>query len=125
MSQDFRNRFGMMQDNDPTGQQQDDTVKERYPAQSHARNLVFVLQDGRRVFLNYSYLVCTEEQPDTDSLLLHFTTHTVTLTGKGLDALFLDLSTHTPRIIACTEPRYELLTDGQAIVHQINVMANG
>ena len=124
MIQDFRSRFGMMRDNDPTGQQQDDTVKERYPAQSHARNLVFVLQDGRRVFLNYSYLVCTEELPDTGSLLLHFTTHTVTLAGKGLDALFIDLVGHIPRIIACTEPRYDLLAEGQPVVHEITVAAN-
>lgn len=125
MSRDFRDRFGMMQDNDPTGQQQEDSsIQERYPAQSHARNIVFVLRDGRRCFLNYSYLVCTE-LPDNENLLLHFTTHTVTLTGKGLDALFLDLSAHIPRIIACTDPRYDLLAEGQPVVHQISVAAKG
>ena len=51
-------------------------------------------------------------------------THTVTLTGKGLDALFLDLSAHIPRIIACTDARYDLLAEGQPVVHQITVAAN-
>lgn len=122
MSQDFRNRFGMMRENDPTRQDEDDSaIKERYPTQSHARNIVFILRDGRRVFLNYSYLVCVEEAADNHSLTLHFTTHTVQLSGNKLDALFLDLVNHIPRIIGCNDPRYDLLADGQPVVHDIGI----
>ena len=123
MNQDFSTRYGMMRDNDPTQQQENDgAVQDRYATQSHARNVVFVLRDGRRLFLNYSYLVCTEQQ-DNENLLLHFTTHTIQLSGKRLDALFMDLVNHLPRIIGCTEPRYDLLADGLPLVHEIIITA--
>ncbi|HTN46359.1 MAG TPA: hypothetical protein VL098_08440 [Flavipsychrobacter sp.] len=125
MSQDFRNRYGLMRENDPTRQEENESVAtERYSTQSHVRNIVFVLRDGPRYFLNYSYLVCTEQQ-DNETLLLHFTTHLVQLTGKRLDVLFLDLADHLPRIIGCTEPRYDLLTDDLPVVHEIIITATG
>ncbi len=85
---------------------------ERYDAPDSVRNLCFVQPDGKRLFLNYAYLVSGEYVPEEDSINLVFTTHTVKLTGHHLDALYESLAEHVPKKIACVDKRYEA-TEGE------------
>lgn len=87
---------------------------EQYASQSHTRNLCMSWPDGRRIFLNYSYLVAAEYLPPENSIALSFTTHTVKIKGLRLEALFVELMDHLPRIITCTEERYKVLADENA-----------
>src|SRR5262245_39656646 len=102
MSQDFRSRYGEMRAGDPTSHNhglQDGAVSENYPAHSNTRNIIFERPDGRRFFLNYSYLVFSEEVEAGTSILLLFTTHIIKLNGLRLTGLFDELAGHIPKVI--------------------------
>jgi hypothetical protein len=123
---DQNKRFGLnlkydqMRGNDPQGQQEGST--ENYPGENHVRNVCFVLQDGRMIFLNYAYLVSGEYVPEENAITLTFTSHTVTLTGVHLEPLFYDLMGHLPRRIACTDARYNEIDDEKrTVVNNISV----
>lgn len=124
MSPDYRDRYRMMQDGDPTQQNNHGAIQERYATQSQVRNIVFELADGQQYCLNYNYLVCIE-QPDHENLLLHFTTHRVQLTGRKLDTVFTDLVKQVPRVISCSDERYDLLAEEQPVVHDIIITTTG
>lgn len=55
---------------------------------SPARNIVFTLPDYTQTFLSYGYLVSGSFLPDDGSIVLCFTTHTVTISGYNLEGLF-------------------------------------
>ena len=126
MSQDFKFKFEEMRDNDPT--QPDsatDALGEKYPGHGSARNLAFVWPDGKRMFLNYSYLVCCEYLPGSQLIQLTFTTHTVKLKGIQLQPLFDELMCQTTRIISCKDERYnQLLDKKESVVNTIQVEKN-
>lgn len=123
MSQDFRSRYAQMRDNDPTGSNGEtgDTSSERYPSGSHTRNLGFLWPDGRRLFLNYSYLVSGVYEPATGAILLEFTTHKVQLRGVRLDQLIVELHEHVPKVINCADARYNGLDEAAYVVNDIQV----
>ncbi|MBK8227485.1 MAG: hypothetical protein IPK70_09970 [Flavobacteriales bacterium] len=129
MNQDYKSRYGEMQANDPTTPEQDASDKaavENYPAQSNVRNIIFERSDGRRFFLNYSYLMfCDELEPET-CILLIFTSHSVTLKGLRLKGLLDELANHLPKLITATDPRYNAtLSNDQPVVNEIVLTANG
>lgn len=128
MSQDFRSRYGEMRANDPTGPEPDRSGMartENYPAHSNTRNIIFERPDGRRFFLNYSYLVFSEEIEAGTSIVLVFTTHTVRLNGLRLKGLLDELASHLPKIIAVSNARYNAtLSDEAPVVNEIILSQN-
>jgi len=126
MSQDFRFKFDRMRENDPTGQNDGNKENpgntERYESAGHSRNLGLRWTDNRQMFLNYSYLISVEYLPHENMITLAFTTHSVALTGIRLQKLYEELMDHLPRIISCTEARYNsLLTADQFAVNEIRI----
>jgi hypothetical protein len=125
MSQSFRWKFDQMRENNPGREQGAEDQAEFYPRESHARNICFALSDGRKTFLNYSYLVSGEYVPEENTITLVFTSHLVTLRGVNLEPLFMELMQHLPRIITCTESRYASLEEGKTLVTTIEIKASG
>ncbi len=126
MSQDYKFKFDRMLESDPTlpdketGEPASDS--RRYPSVSHTRNLGFVWPDGRRMFLNYSYLVSGEYKPGDNSICLAFTTHQVVMKGVRLGGLFEELMGQLPRLVHCTETRYNAtLSQDEYAVNQMTV----
>ena len=127
MSQDYRTRYGEMRESDPTSPnlERDKSVTENYPGHSNTRNVIFERPDGRRFFLNYSYLVFCEELEPGTSIVLLFTTHTVKLNGLRLTGLLTELASHTPKVIASTDSRYNVtIPDVDTVVNEIILTPN-
>lgn len=89
---------------------------EGYGAAGTVRNLCFVLEGGRRLFLNYAYLISGDYTPDESAIVLSYTTHTVTLKGHNLDALYDALMLQLPKTIAALGKRYEATEESTATV---------
>ncbi len=126
MSQGFKLRFDQMREGDPTAAVGGEA--ESFPTPSHARNLCLEWADGRRFFLSYAYLVAGEFRPDgeTNRIRLEFTSHTVSLRGYRLEALFTALLDHLPKVIGANDARYASLEEsGEATVIDILLEKNG
>ena len=113
MNPNFKLRFDQMREGGPTERQDLPEVggdPTRYETVGHSRNVCLAWPDGRRMFLNYAYLVACDYEPGSDRnrIRLSFTSHTVTLAGYGLETLFMALLDHLPRLITATDPRYGL-----------------
>jgi hypothetical protein len=80
---------------------------ENYSTTGQVRNLCFVQADGKRLFLNYAYLVSGEYLPEANTINLIYTTHEITLKGRNLEGLFESLMAHVPRQIMAVEKRYD------------------
>lgn len=115
--------FRRMLDNNP-GQEakpQDDS----FAGPSHVRNVYFLPLVGDGVFLNYAYLVSCTHNPEFTVLTLGFTTHMVVLKGLLLQALFLDLMGHVPKVIVATDERYNATADEKkSVVNEITIANN-
>lgn len=119
-------KYDELRDNDSTRREQGEpgskAFDESYPEESHARSLCFVWPDGKRMFLNYSYLVSGEYLPEDSSIVLTFTTHSFTLKGVNLESLFYDIINQQAKQITCTDARYNLIGEGEkAIVNDIQI----
>ena len=84
--------------------------------------------DGARHAFPYAHLLRIHYEP-ASGIELFFATHTVTIRGRSLDALYEELIAHAvPRVIAAGE-RYDLGERGngdtQPFVHTINVQKPG
>jgi hypothetical protein len=53
---------------------------------------------------------------------LYFTSHTVTLKGVGLAALYQDFFTHTPKHIVFSDERYNAIEGDGWVVNSIEVI---
>lgn len=96
---------------------------DNYATPSQVRNLCFVQPDGKRLFLNYAYLVSGEYSPDTNTIKLIYTTHEITLKGRNLESLFESLMAHLPRQILAVERRYELtMEEISMVVFEMNIV---
>ncbi len=95
---------------------------ELYPTGGQTRNLCFVQLDGKRMFLNYAYLISGEYVPEENTITLAYTTHTVMLKGHRLESLYESLMEHQVQRISCTDKRY-LATkeDGESVVTEIEI----
>lgn len=116
--------FNKMRDNDPTGK--DIFKEESFATASNARNLTFILANGRAQFLNYAYLVMGDYLADENTIILTYTSHIVTLKGTTLEPLFIDLASNIPRILVCDDERYNAITDENQkyCVTEISITAN-
>lgn len=112
MSQKYKDKYEELRNNDlGTKQSNDDTTpkeEETYATPGNVRNIGFVWKDGRKMFLNYAYLVfCNFEIVNEISVLvLGFTSHTVTLKGFGLHKLYEKFIFHLPALVFEEEQRY-------------------
>ncbi len=96
---------------------------ENYATPSQTRNLCFVQPDGKRLFLNYAYLVSGEYSPEANTIKLVYTTHEITLKGRNLEGLFESLMAHLPRQIVAHEKRYEgTIGEMVTVVFELNIV---
>lgn len=95
-----------------------------YPSSSAIRNLCFIWPDGRKLCLNYAYLIAAECNTADSEVILTFSTHIVTIKGYNFQMLFFDLMEQRLRLITCIEERYlALQPEGVAVVTEITVAA--
>jgi hypothetical protein len=127
MSQRFSLKFDEMREGSPVDIDQGQAAKGSdddvlYPSFGHVRNLCFVWPDGRRLFLNYSYLVAAECNTMFSEIILTFTTHIVTAKGYNLKSLFFQVMGQYLRLLHCTDQRYNSLQpEGTPVVNEILV----
>lgn len=122
MSQVFKSKFDQLRENDPTGTNPEtETSTDHYPQHGNVRNLCFVQLDGRRLFLNYAYLVSGEYIPQESSIILEYTTHKITLKGHNLERLYYQIIDHLPKQIVCEDDRYSSTKKTLADVYQISI----
>ena len=111
MSQEFKLRFDQMRESNLSKTDEtfvSDGKNGLYHGSSHARNLCLVWPDGRRYFLNYSYLIGAEliVGEDMNQINLNFSSHTAILQGYSLEPLFMELLDHLPKLLSAVYPRY-------------------
>jgi len=121
MSQGFKLKYDQLRENDPTQREkplQDGgkAYEVFYSEESNARNISFVWQDGRRVFLNYSYLVSGEYSPEENRLTLTFTTQVLIFKGVNLENLFYEVMNHSVRQVICVDERYNVIGENEKFV---------
>ena len=95
---------------------------ERYDTVGQVRNICFVELSGKQTFLSYAYLTSAEFLPEDNKIVLFFTSHTITLKGNGMAALYEDLKTYNLKQIKCVDKRYiETIPNTKASVTEINI----
>lgn len=126
MNQKYKLKFDELWENDPTKKEIGEEKKQSFPSESYARNLCIIWEDGKRMFLNYAYLISGELLPDDSMLILTFTTHTVQLKGSRLETLYEEFTGHLIKQIACTDERYNATVENdETVVNEIEVVKNG
>jgi hypothetical protein len=126
MNQKYKLKFDELWENDPTQKEAgEERSKQSFPSVSHARNLCIVWEDGKRMFLNYAYLISGELQPEDSTIALLFTTHSVQIKGSNLENLYEEFTGHLIKQITCTDERYNATvgTD-ETVVNEITVIKN-
>lgn len=130
MNSGFKFKYDQIRENDPTKKESaiylnTERNAATYYENSNAKNVCFVWPDGKRIFLNYSYLVSGEYQPEENSITLTWTTHVVNLKGYQLEKLFNELMHHLPKEVVCIDTRYiQTIVNGTSIVKDIFVLEN-
>lgn len=126
MSQDFKLKFEENKESVNVDTTANSGNPDIYITPGHTRNLAFVWPDGKIEFLNYSYLVHCKYDPVTNKLNLLFTTHLVEISGQRLESLAYNLLAHIPRIIRCTDKRYNAAKgEEEPIINSISVVPVG
>lgn len=93
-----------------------------YREAGHIRNICFVWLDGKQVFLNYSYLVSGEFLPETNTIVLEFTSHVVKIGGFFLQSLFDSIMQQIAKKIISVDARYNALKGAnEPIVNKIQI----
>ena len=124
MSQDYSFKYDQMLGNDPTGKSGVENDQSAYPNAGYARKICFVLP-ARMISFDYHYLVKADYEIESGMIILSFTTDTVTLKGYQLDNLFFDLMQEKPRLISCTDTRYNQITEkGNPVINEIIISKN-
>ena len=121
MSHEFKLKYDELKDNDPSSKEEE----KNYFAPSSTRNVCFVQTDGKMLFLNYAYLVSGEYLPEDNTIILCFTSHTITLSGVSLASLFKEFLDHIPRTVQCTDDRYNTLDEeNSSVINKIEILKN-
>jgi hypothetical protein len=85
-----------------------------------SRNICFVVAPNRMIFLNYAYLISGEYKPDENTITLLFTSHSVTIKGIKLEALFYRLMDHAVKQLTAVDNRYNALQESNnSIINEI------
>lgn len=121
MSQNFKLRYDQMRESNPTNQElpsgtRPKPVEEFYQEEGHFRNICFVWQNGKRIFLNYSYLIAGEYLPDESIIKLTFTSHKFILKGVNLENLFYEIMYQFAKQVTCVDVRYNLIGEDERFV---------
>lgn len=121
MNQKFKDKFEELRNNDPSkkdGEKTDSQDNEHYDTPGNSRMLSFAWPDGRKLFLNYAYLVSGEltEAEETSTITLTFTSQTITLKGYALETMFSDIIQQKLKIVTETNPRYASPEKGEKAV---------
>lgn len=120
MNQGFKWKYNQMQENNPAQKddpdQQSPAFDDKYKDVGHTRNICFVWQDGKRIFLNYAYLIFGDYNPDESVIKLSFTTHDVILKGVNMEDLFYEVMEQVTKQIVCTDSRYNIIGEDQKFV---------
>jgi hypothetical protein len=130
MSHDFKLNYdqllsGNTGKRENSSEQTGKAQEEFYPSEGHVRNLCFVLLDGRKLFLNYAYLVSGDYSPEEGSITLSYTTHKVIIKGYNIELLFYDLMHHTRKHIICMDTRYNSIAEKESsVVNMIIIQTN-
>lgn len=120
MNQSFSERYQQMRENarasnpglsDP---EKDNDLS--YPSAGNARTICFCWPDGKRLFLNYAYLVSGEYEPNEGMINLIFTTLTIKLKGVRLAPLFEGLMDQSIKTIFQASDRYAQLENDESPV---------
>ena len=110
MNPNFKLRFDQMKESNPAENSDERELVSSSPEMGTTRplNLCLTWPDGKRFFLNYSYLIAGEFTPEgeTNQIHLYFTTYHVSLKGYGLETLFMALLQQWPAQLISIEPRY-------------------
>jgi len=124
MSHDFRLKFDEIKQNDPTtAENNNNNTTQEYSSPGYVRNIDFVWPDGKREFLNYSYLVNAKYDPE-GSITLVFTSDTVTINGSGLNDLYDGILVQSIKTVFCADSRYESLNNQSIVVTEIVITKN-
>lgn len=124
MSREFDLKFDEYKQNDPS--QPMGNSQDKYPASSYARDLCFILPDGKMIAFSYSYLVSKECVVEGHEITLSYTTHVIVLKGCNLKPLFIDMLSQIPRIIKCVSDRYNVINDeAEPSVNEITIKQIG
>ena len=122
MNQGFKTKFEQMRDGNPVSNEQAESENDSYFSHSNVRTIQFQWPDGRKLFLNYSYLVSGEYDPKQHTITLVFTSTNIVLKGVKLNLLFEELVIQKVRQVVCIDPRYaQVQNEGQAVVNEIVV----
>jgi hypothetical protein len=120
MSQDYKNFYQQMKDNAAeTSNESEAKATDHYPAPSNTRNIIFEWADGRKLFLNYAFLISGELSKENDRMILTFTNCTINVDGIKLQVLFEQLNSQLVRVVKETNSRYTEITNDSAIVKKI------
>jgi hypothetical protein len=123
MSQDYKNFYQQMKDNAAeTSNENEAKGADHYPAPSNTRNIIFEWVDGRKLFLNYAFLISCELSKDNDRLILSFTNCTINIDGVKLQLLFEQLISQMVRVIKETNSRYAQLESDQEVIKAISMV---
>lgn len=126
MSHGFKLRFDEMREGDPTASEQirPNETDANYQTPGHARNVCFVWSNGKRLFLNYAYLISGEFNPNEEKnqIVLNFSSHKVLLSGYNLEPLYSSLLDHLPRLISEMDSRYAFSKEySEGVILKISV----
>lgn len=129
MSQRFKLKMDEMQQGNPgaTGYEPEAMPRDDdlyYPTYGNVRNICFVWPDGKKMFLNYAYLITGEYAADDNRIMLVFSSHTVGITGINLQPVFYKIMSQYLRLLQCVDERYNAIEPGRAVVNSIEVTAN-
>lgn len=120
MDRAYNEKFEKMLGNDVT--RKDSTI-EFHAEKSYSRYISFISRDGSLTSLNYAYIVRCESNLERTKIVLTFTTDEITLEGQFLESLHLAILNHLPKVIECSDKRYNAINDDKIVVNEIVIRA--
>jgi len=121
MSQDFKFNFF----DEPNAALGNEGNRNHHATPANARNVCFCWPDGRMKFINYAYLISGEYVPESGTIVLRFSTELVELNGSHLLPLFNELMQHLPKLVKCSDARYNAtLQESETVINDIIITNN-
>lgn len=113
MSRNFKNKIDSLLDNDRdiTAHTVEDKTVQHHSGPPHTRPLIIVQHNGDEKLFHYNYLIAADYHAESGTIVLYFTTHTVSFKGLRLHQLFRSFCKHEPFIVTVTGTRYDSLLD--------------
>lgn len=132
MSRGFKLIYDQMQENNPSGPQNLESVQpsvialeDHYGDIGHLRNICFVFIGGKRTFLSYNCLVSCGYDPLSNMMSIVFTANTVVVQGVNLENLFYGIMNQVTKQVMCMDKRYNVIEANEAFtVNDIVILNN-